>query len=108
MSDKLERDVLEGIIKLLDKPSAESKRSTALGWAMTIALWLGCALTFFLVFRYGGAMGWPHLLLASASFAIGLGLAYEIYKHITEAQWPTMAKYIDREKLERRLAELRA
>ncbi|WP_133001240.1 hypothetical protein [Luteimonas arsenica] len=105
MSPKQEECILDGLLKAMD--TAGKKRSGWRFWLISAVLWLATASLFFVVFRYGGSLQWPHYLLAAGSFALGLGFAYDFYKSISHQQWPVMARYVDREQVERRLAELR-
>ena len=105
MSPKDELCILEGMLKMLDRTNAKEKSWP--GWVATLALWLGVATVFYLAFRYGGDMGWPHFALAGGCFLVGFGLAYDIYKAVVGVQWPVTAKYIDRVQIAARMSELR-
>ncbi len=106
MDHKNELRVLEGLLRLIEDSESKKRRSWA-GWLASCAIWIGMMLVFFLVFRYGGNMGWPHFLLAGACLLIGFWVGYDMYKALVATQWPVMVKYIDRAQVEQRIAELR-
>ena len=106
MSPKQEECILQGLLKAMD--TAGNKRNRWRFWLISVVLWLATAGLFLVVFRYGGALQWPHYLFAVGSFVLGVGFAYDFYKSMFHQQWPVMSRYVDREQVERRLSELRA
>ena len=106
MNHKNELRILEDLLNLIENSEIKKRRGWA-GWLASFVTWIGLVLVFFLVFRYGGNMGWPHFLLAGACLLIGFGVAYDMYKSLAATRWPVMIKYMDRAQIEKRIAELR-
>jgi hypothetical protein len=105
MSPKRERQLLLAVLKQMDAPG---RRRTWRYWLVNAALWLVCAAFFFAIFRYGGPLGWPHLVLGLFGFGVGVFFSVDLYKTMLTLQWPVVGRYIDRSKIEARLHELGA
>ena len=106
MSPKQEICILEGLLKAMD--TSRQRRRRWRSWLASAVLWLLTAAMFFVVFQNAGALSWPHYLLAGGCFVLGVVFAYDFYKSMFYQQWPVIADYVDREQVERRIAELRA
>lgn len=104
MNTAQEISILKGLLKAMDGPQRPDARRRRPMWA---GMWLATAAMFFVVFRSNAEFQWPHVLLALGCFALGLFFAYDFCRSMLLRQWPVVAPYIDRERIQRRLAELR-
>ena len=105
MGPKEEFCILQGVLKAIE--SSRHPPSKARYWLTTIALWLVITVLFIVVFQNAGELRWPHYLLGASSFLLGLGAAYVFYRSMFYTQWPVVVAYVDRDKIERRLTQLR-
>lgn len=104
MTPKAEAEILEHVLAALHPAPRRAWRR----WLVPFVLWLGAVAVGLAVLRSGVELRWPHFLLAGGSFVLGVKCAYDFYLALFSRQWPLITQYIDRERLERRLAELRA
>ncbi|WP_057916495.1 hypothetical protein [Lysobacter antibioticus] len=103
MNREQEVHVLKELLKAMD--TSQCGRPWRYRW-LWAGLWLATAAMFFVVFRSGAEFHWPHILLAAGCFGLGLVFAYDFCRSMLFRQWPVVAPHIDRERIERRLAEL--
>jgi hypothetical protein len=88
----------------VDVPERRKKGAMELVWSLV--LWIASFGVFLLYFRYGVSSHWTAGSLALVCLALGYYLAYQTYKHMYVRQWPIIASYLDRSKIEERLREL--
>lgn len=99
-----EEQLLRKIMAQLD--GAERRKWGGMELVWSLLLWIASFGVFLMYFRYGGSSHWTAGFLALVCLALGYYLAYQTYKHMYVRQWPIIASYLDRPKIEERLREL--
>lgn len=95
-----EKTLLSHVLAELDGKAKHPSRSAHV--LTTLSLWLLTFSVAMLYFRYGQSAHWTDALLA----AVGVWLTHDQYRNTSRRQWPQLAPYIDRAKLEQRLRRL--
>ena len=100
-----EKQLLLAVLKQLDRPDKKINARSSLS---NVVLWLVSATVFFLIFRYGGPLGWTDLILGVVCFSFGMFFAFDLYRTMHAEQWPVITSYLDRSRVEARLHEFGA
>lgn len=98
MKSSHEVQLLRKVLAQLDTPAAPKGR--ACGLVVNLLLWVIAFGIFLVYFRYGGSVHWTALLSGGACLALGHLTSYHAYKRMYARQWPIIAPYFDRAKIE--------
>ena len=104
MSDATEKLLLLQVLAQLDEKSGP-RRWTG-GMVASVMLWISVFCVAMLYFRYGRPTHWTDALLAISCLGVGYYFAYDLYRASYTRQWPVLASYFDRARIEARLREL--
>lgn len=54
-----------------------------------------------------GPLGWPGVLVAVITFLLGILVAVHAFRNVRSREWEVISRYLDRDRIERRIAHLR-
>lgn len=103
MKPSPEEQLLHRVLAQLDDEGRRKSGGLELLWSLL--LWIVSFGVFLTYFRFGGSSHWTAGLLGVVCLALGYYLAYQTYKHMYARQWPIIAGYLDRARIEERLRE---
>jgi len=106
MNPSPEEKLLRRVLAQLDGHDHRKKERPKLVWSLL--LWVVAFCVFLVYFRYGGSSHWTAGLLGLVCLAAGYYFPYQTYKLMYVRQWPIIASYFDRVRIEQRLRELGA
>ncbi|MEI2453493.1 hypothetical protein ABU614_08985 [Lysobacter firmicutimachus] len=104
MKNPDEKTLILQVLALLDGTAKRPGRIASA--AATLAIWLLSFATALLYFQFGRPLHWTHGLVAVVCLGAGYWFAYDLYRSMSQRQWPRLTPYVDRAKLEKRLREL--
>ena len=104
MKPSPEEQLLRRVLAQLDGEGRREKERPELVWSLL--LWVVSFGVFLAYFRFGGSSHWTAGLLGVVCLSLGYYFAYQTYKLMYARQWPIIAGYVDRTKIEERLHEL--
>jgi hypothetical protein len=106
MTSNQEKQLLWKVLTQLESPQRRKRKASDL--VLNFFLWMLAFCLFLIYFRYGGAVHWTACLLGAACLGLGHLFSHRAYKRMSAQQWPVIAPYFDRAKIEERLRGLGA
>ena len=104
MKPSPEEQLLRRLLTQLDVEGTDAPKRFELVW--NLLLWIASFGLFLVYFRYGGSVHWTAALLGLVCLAVGFYFAHQTYRLMYARQWPIIAGYLDRDRIEERLREL--